>query len=730
MGGVSAPFMSRGTGYSFWPVFFGLLTLMASLAYLAHRSSLQQAHHELEREQSQVSRYFDYETQALGSALVQADKLIGLMLAQNRRFSSDEEIARHLETLHLDYAAIIDGRSGGIISEHGESVVSGRRRDFVAALVGMSKMRGIGETKIGIGQEARLMQDGHDALIFVSMPIGRNMVLVATRPVNTAMIRRAGSVLGLEDLRITAGSNPKRASIMLAGLNGNTDLNLTWISERVASDILLTLSFYAGLSALVVVLAAVFLFSRLQISMQAMLMREAAARHEAHIDALSGLPNRAAFREELSTRLANIDKAHGITAVMLIDLDRFKDVNDIYGHAAGDKVIIDFGQRVRALLNRDDMIARLGGDEFAMLVSGLNGREEIERIAQALVDAGTRPFEISGVLIRIGATVGVALAPQDSTELSGILSAADAALYRAKSEGRNRFALYEHKTSAEEDMRNLVSAELREAIDLGQLHLLYQPQVDARTHAIVGVEALVRWQHPERGLISPVQFIPAAEATGLISLLGSWVLRQACWDAQRWPNLRVSVNVSAVQFRDNTLVEEFRRILHETGFDPQRLELELTESALIDDAKSANAVIKAFRGLGLRLALDDFGTGYASMMYLRRFSFDKIKIDKSFIDEVETNRDSRILVCSLLKLGKELGIEVTAEGVETASQAAMLAEANCTYLQGYFFSKPVPAQMIDKRLAKEVADKVETASMAFTHKVHAAQGAIKTHFAA
>jgi diguanylate cyclase len=448
----------------------------------------------------------------------------------------------------------------------------------------------------------------------------------------------------------------------------------------------------------------VLLFNRMRVSTEAILMREAKASHEARHDPLSGLPNRAVFCEMLAENIEDLPHRDSSIAVLLLDLDKFKDVNDTYGHAAGDKVIIDFGNRVRALLRQTDVIARLGGDEFAVMQTGIQTHLETTRLAQAIIDVANRPFTMDGATMRVGVTVGISIAPDDGMDVATILRAADTALYRAKNEGRNRFALYEHQMTEAERIRKLVDDELRGAIDREELTLVYQPQVYADTGKIASIEALVRWRHPTHGLISPATFISAAEERGLIVPLGDWVMRRACRDAARWPGLRVGVNVSAIQFRQANFPEDVARVLREANLEPHRLELELTEGVLVEDADQAEEAMMELRSIGVKLALDDFGTGYSSLIYLRRFAFDKIKIDKSFLDSLEATGESAILVHSVVHLGRALGLEVTAEGVETEDQRRFLQAVGCHFLQGYLFSKPISADAIDEMLRAEQTD--------------------------
>jgi diguanylate cyclase (GGDEF)-like protein len=420
-------------------------------------------------------------------------------------------------------------------------------------------------------------------------------------------------------------------------------------------------------------------------------------------DPLSGLPNRLLFGERLDQELNRLSRSGGGLAVMFLDLDRFKDVNDTYGHQAGDELIKAAAKRLQGLLRSSDILARFGGDEFAVIQTGLRTRLDAEALARRILDAVTEPFEIAETQVSVGVSIGIALAPDHGTDRETLMRLADTALYEAKSEGRNRYSFFQKQMDETIRMRKVVEDELRDAIAHDGLALLYQPLFSADGETIVGLEALVRWPHPKHGMISPANFISLAEERGLVIPLGEWVLRRACRDAKRWPGLRMAINVSAIQFRHRDFVPCVMRTLKETGLEPSRLELELTEGVVVEDADVAEAAMMELRALGVNLALDDFGTGYSSLIYLRRFAFDKIKIDRSFLESMEATGESAILVHSIVHLGRALGLTVTAEGVETREQHRFLQALGCHQLQGYLFSKPVPAEEIDRMLGLQQA---------------------------
>jgi predicted signal transduction protein with EAL and GGDEF domain len=350
------------------------------------------------------------------------------------------------------------------------------------------------------------------------------------------------------------------------------------------------------------------------------------------------------------------------------------------------------------VIRTSDTLARFGGDEFAIIQTGLRAAGDSETLAKRILDALTQPFAISDTQVIVGASIGIALAPEHGDDRETLMRLADTALYQAKSEGRNRYSLFQSRMDETIRMRKTVEEDLRRAIIENELVLEYQPLFSSDGEKIVGLEALVRWPHPIRGLINPSEFVAIAEERGLIVPLGEWVLRRACEDCKRWPDIRIAVNVSPIQFRHRNFVETVVRVLEETGFDPTRLELELTEGVVVEDADAAEEAMMDLRALGVHLALDDFGTGYSSLIYLRRFAFDKIKIDRSFLESMEATGESAILVHSIVHLGRALGLTVTAEGVETKEQHRFLQALGCHQLQGFLFSKPVPRAEIDRML--------------------------------
>jgi diguanylate cyclase (GGDEF)-like protein len=421
-------------------------------------------------------------------------------------------------------------------------------------------------------------------------------------------------------------------------------------------------------------------------------------RHLALHDPLCGLPNRIFFGERLEEAIEKVRKGSPSAAVFYIDLDHFKDVNDTLGHPIGDELIRRVTQRLSRSLRDDDMVSRLGGDEFAVITAAGSDHAALQAIANRLIASLCAPYAINEQTIVIGASIGIAVIHENIGGASDIMRHADMALYRAKNEGRNRACIYDTAMNTDLLNRKLIENELRMAIERDELDVAYQPIVNNSGETVVGVEALCRWRHPVRGEMAPSEFIPIAENSGLIILLGEKVLRRACIEGKAWPGLTVSVNVSPLQFRRTDFVDVVERILAETGFDPTRLELEVTESTLIGNVDTAELAMSRLKVLGVRLALDDFGTGYSSLLYLRRFPFDKLKIDRSFVHSIEKAADAAAIVHAVVSLGRGLGMKVTAEGVETAEQHLFLRAAGVHSMQGYRFGRPGTAAEFSMRL--------------------------------
>jgi diguanylate cyclase (GGDEF)-like protein/PAS domain S-box-containing protein len=426
----------------------------------------------------------------------------------------------------------------------------------------------------------------------------------------------------------------------------------------------------------------------------------------AHHDVLTGLANRLAIMEKIEEAVARHRRRGDPFAVLLLDLDRFKHVNDTLGHAVGDALLRETAVRLKASLRETDVLARLGGDEFAIVQDRENDqRGAASALADRIIEVISRPFNIEGNEVNIATSIGIALAPEHAASSDSLMKMADLALYRAKSAGRNGYRFFDPEMGMAASARHELENELRRAIQQDELKLYYQPIVDTKTCMICGVEALVRWQHPTKGMILPDQFIPLAEETGMITQIGEWLLQTACMDATGWPsNIKVAVNLSAVQFRKNNLVDVVICALAQSGLSPERLELEITETALIESATECLPVLHQFKNLGISVALDDFGTGYSSLSQLMMFPFNKIKVDKSFIQNLTKRTECAAIIAATLTLARSLDIATTAEGVETVEQYRLLRLAGVTSLQGYLFQPPCPSAQIDFHSAYNIPD--------------------------
>jgi diguanylate cyclase (GGDEF)-like protein len=426
---------------------------------------------------------------------------------------------------------------------------------------------------------------------------------------------------------------------------------------------------------------------------------QARISHMARHDALTDLPNRILFREKLEEALRPARRNDHV-AVLFLDLDHFKGINDSLGHPLGDELLKAVAGRLADCVREGDTIARLGGDEFAIVQVSSDPQTSPTKLASRLIEVISAPYEIESHQIIIGVSIGIAVTPDDGTDPDQLLKNADLALYRAKEDGRGIFHFFEVGMDARAQARRLLEVDLRGALSRHEFVVYYQPIQNVQANRVVGFEALVRWNHPLRGLIAPLDFIPLAEETGLIIQIGEWVLRTACKDAAGWPpDISVAVNLSPVQFKNRTLLPSVVSALAISGLAARRLELEITESVLLQDGDATLATLHQLRELGVRISMDDFGTGYSSLSYLRSFPFDKIKIDRSFVNELTSRDDSMAIVRAVTGLGKSLGISTTAEGVETDEQLALLRLEGCTEAQGYLFSPPRPVEDVESMLS-------------------------------
>ena len=428
------------------------------------------------------------------------------------------------------------------------------------------------------------------------------------------------------------------------------------------------------------------------------------ARH----DPLTGLPNRTLFREHMEQL-----RTRGVTpAVLCLDVDRFKSVNDTLGHPIGDGLLREVALRLKSVAGAADMVVRLGGDEFALVRAEDSGPEAIAQLAANIVDTMTLPFEIEGHQIVVSASVGVALTDVGNSDADSLLKSADMALYRAKAEGRSTFRFFEPEMDARLQARRSLELDLRTALHLDQFELFYQPLVSTATGGITGFEALLRWRHPERGLVPPACFIPLAEETGIIDEVGAWVIETACAEAMTWSSeIKVAVNLSPIQFRNRLLAARVAGCLARTGLSPARLELEITESVLLNDSDGVLIILNELKLLGVSIAMDDFGTGYSSLSYLRKFPFDKIKIDQCFTRSL-LESGGLAIVRAVIGLGRSLNMDVIAEGVETIEQLRALQDEGCLQAQGYFFGKPTPASELPALIDPERESRAAVSSAA------------------
>jgi diguanylate cyclase (GGDEF)-like protein len=414
--------------------------------------------------------------------------------------------------------------------------------------------------------------------------------------------------------------------------------------------------------------------------------------HIAMHDTLTGLANRHSFSGALDSECRKLERYGRPFALLMVDLDRFKPINDTLGHPSGDVVLQKVAGRLRHAVRAGDLVARIGGDEFAIIAFGLDEPAQAEQLALRIVEILSRPFIIDGNVAELGGSVGVVLAPSHGSESAQLIQHADVALYSAKRAGKDRHCLFETEMMDAMQRRRFLEVDLRRASMREEFKVVYQPVIDAKTGAITGAEALLRWHCPRRGNVSPVEFIPIAEDLGLVSRIGAGVLQQACEDAMTWPHaLDVAVNVSPVQLLDPRLLQIVAQALRESGLQPQRLELEITETALLGDDEAALRTLNHLRDLGVGISLDDFGTGYSSLSYLHRFPISRIKIDRSFVQKLPADVGSASIVRAIAQLGESLDMKVTAEGIETAEQLAFVAAHGCDHVQGFLISQPVPA---------------------------------------
>ena len=526
-------------------------------------------------------------------------------------------------------------------------------------------------------------------------------VVLSVKFIDDDVLAEIASRLQLPNLR-KVGEQPVPAGDYVFDLNepnGTSIAKFAWSPKQPGAEILQSVLPFIAVALGGFALLAGLVLHHMRRTAATIASGESRLRYLAMHDPLCGLPNRIFFGECLEEMIEKIRKGAPTAAVLYIDLDHFKDVNDTLGHPVGDELIRNVTRRITHTLRSEDLVARLGGDEFAVITPGGLDHASLQALATRTIATICAPYSVGSHTIVIGASIGIAVIHEHVGGAADVMRHADMALYRAKNEGRNRACIYDEAMDANLLRRKALENDLRAAIENNELRVAYQPIVNSSGETILGVEALCRWFHPERGEIPPVEFIPVAENSGLIAALGELVLRRACLDSKAWPGIFVAVNVSPLQFRRTDFVDAMERVLTETGLDPSRLELEVTESTLLGNVDSAELAMFRLKALGVRLALDDFGTGYSSLQYLRRFPFDKLKIDSSFVRSIERAPDAAAIVHAVVSLGRGLGMKVTAEGVETAEQHLFLRAAGVHSLQGYRFGRPCPAADITARLA-------------------------------
>ncbi|MEG3088318.1 putative bifunctional diguanylate cyclase/phosphodiesterase [Sphingomonas sp. PB4P5] len=488
----------------------------------------------------------------------------------------------------------------------------------------------------------------------------------------------------------------QRKGVALTNTSGQRLGYLTWVPFRPGSLMMRRVAPLLVLALLVIITVVTVLLRHVRRSTLALEASEAQAQHLAFHDPLTGLPNRAMFEDRLAHELAGIRGPSQFVALLYLDLDGFKTVNDTLGHPAGDELVQEVGRRLAATVRSTDLVARIGGDEFAIVQCDIDTPAAAEILCMRIIEAIDVPFEIAGSQARVGISLGIAMGPSDAAERSELTRKADIALYESKAAGKGRYTFFAEGMDASIQRRRGIEDSLRTALERGnQLEVYYQPLYSGRTGAVTGAEALVRWHHPQYGMISPAMFIPIAEQVGLIEQLGEWVLEQACRAAVHWPIDTISVNVSAVQLRNSDFFDRVMAVLDASGLDPSRLELEITETSFIENAANCQPNLIALRQRGVKLALDDFGTGYSSFTHLQNFAVDRLKIDRSFVSAIGADEEGSPIIQAIVDLAKASGLKITAEGVETMKQSAFLSQVGCNSLQGFFLARPMPASAID-----------------------------------
>lgn len=537
----------------------------------------------------------------------------------------------------------------------------------------------------------------------LSLHRGVPNLLISVIYINDDFIAKISRALLMPQLTLAA--EPVRGSAIVSqsfvGDDGIEAGHLSWETRRPGHVLLTVILPLVACGVFGAGILSNQMFKRLRRASEELAQREAKSRHASRHDALSGLPNRMHMLEKVEEWLArgNLSLNGRRAVAAYVDIDKFKDINDTLGHEIGDKLVRAVAERLRARLRAGDFIARFGGDEFTILCLA-EDEQGGKRLAERISAAFTEPFSIDGQSMRVKASIGIAMAPDHGTTTDELMRHADIALYDAKRHGRDRAIFFTADMARDVETRRAIEVDLRAAIERNELRLQYQPIVSCRTGEIAGAEALLRWRHPERGDVPPSTFIPIAEDSGFMATLGTWMLDRAAHDVKRWPDLDISVNLSPLQFRQTDLPKIMRGLVETHGLVPQRFVLEITEGVLLEANASTTSTLDALRAMGFQIALDDFGTGYSSLRYLCNFKFNKIKIDRSFLADASSSETSRTIVKSVASLGRGLGMEIVAEGVETEYQAQLMSLFGCTELQGYYFSRPVEVEQLSDLIKK------------------------------
>ena len=526
----------------------------------------------------------------------------------------------------------------------------------------------------------------------------RRVVLVFAKRLNQAFLEAVEDRLPISGLALSGARGDDTVALTSpAGLHLG---GLTWQPPRPGSEFVRSIWPALAGAVVVILLFTAMVLRHVRLSAAEIETNEQRARYLSLHDSLTTLPNRELLQDRLARAIAEVARRNVMAAVICLDLDRFKEVNDTLGHRAGDLLLQRCAERLRACLRETDTVARIGGDEFAIVQPGLMQPQGAERLCQRLQQALATPFELDGHEVFAAASLGVALIPTDAATPESALQKADIALYRAKHESGPAYRFYERSMDQRLQQRRSLERGLRTALERGEFELFYQPKIDVgRRDRIVGAEALIRWRHPERGLLPPTEFIAIAEETGLILPLGEWVLSTACAQTAGWQGLRVSVNISPLQFHYDDLFPLIRQALSSAQMNPDRLELEITEGVLLKNAEASTRIIDQIKDLGVQIAMDDFGTGYGSLSYMQKFRFDKLKIDRSFVAALHQGDNTRGIDRAIITLGHSQGMTICAEGVESEDQLTFLADERCDEAQGYYFGEPVPAGEFERHHA-------------------------------